>query len=71
MPEITPPSVSHDRCRLLRSKWMFIEVEPDPSVPASDSGICWCVHTQNCLGPDGQVASAESCKSGRACYEPL
>jgi hypothetical protein len=50
---------------------MFIDAEPDPSVPRSDSGICWCVHTQNCLGPDGQVASTEDCKPGRACYEAL
>ena len=51
MPEPTPqPGISQERCRLLRSKWMFIEAEPDPTVPRSDSGICWCVHTQNCLG---------------------
>ena len=50
MPEPTPqPGISQERCRLLRSKWMFIEAEPDPTVPRSDSGICWCVHTQNCL----------------------
>jgi len=55
----------------LRSKWMFIEAEPDPTVPRSDSGICWCVHTQNCLGPDGEIASMENCKPGRACYESL
>lgn len=72
MPETNPqPGVSFERCRLLRSKWMFIDAEPDPSVPRSDSGICWCVHTQNCLGPDGQVASTEDCKPGRACYEAL
>lgn len=72
MPEPTPqPGISQERCRLLRSKWMFIEAEPDPTVPRSDSGICWCVHTQNCLGPDGEIASMESCKPGRACFESL
>jgi hypothetical protein len=72
MPEPNPQAVgAHERCRLLRSKWMFIEAEPDPSVPRSDSGIYWCVHTQNCLGPDGAVADTENCKPGRACYEPL
>jgi hypothetical protein len=50
---------------------MFIDAEPDPTVPRSDGGYCWCVHTQNCLGPDGQVASEENCQPGRACYEPL
>ena len=70
MPEPTPqPGISQERCRLLRSKWMFIEAEPDPTVPRSDSGICWCVHTQNCLGPDGDVANMENCKPGRGCYQ--
>ncbi len=72
MPEPTPhPEFAHERCRLLRSKWMFIDAEPDPGVPRSDSGICWCVHTQNCLGPDGQVVGLDHCTPGRACFEPL
>jgi len=70
MPAPTPqPGVSVEVCRLLRSKSMFIDVEPDPSVPSGDSGISWCVHTQNCLGPDGQVANKDKCKPGRTCYE--
>lgn len=72
MPEPAPqPVVTHERCRLLRSKWMFIEAEPDPTVPHGDSSVYWCVHTQNCLGPDGGVANLENCKPSRACYEPL
>ena len=72
MPEPTPqPEFFNERCRLLRSKWMFIEAEPDPTVPRSDSGICWCVHTQDCLGPDGEIANMENCKPGRACYKSL
>ena len=62
---------TNERCRLLRSKWMFIESEPDPSVPRSDSGICWCVHTQNCLGPDGKVVTLDDCRPGRGCFEAL
>ncbi len=58
-------------CRLLRSKWMFIHVEEEANVPRSDSGICWCVHTQNCLGPDGEVVTREACNAERPCYEPL
>jgi hypothetical protein len=70
MPEPTPQlGTSPERCRLLRNKSMFIEVEPDPSVPSCDSGHYWCVHSQNCLGPDGQVASMENCKPGRGCYQ--
>ncbi len=59
-------------CRHIRSKEMFYEFEgqPDP-IHASGSGIYWCIHTQNCLGPDGRVAEAESCQPGRKCFEPL
>jgi hypothetical protein len=72
MPEpIHPPEVTHQRCRLIRSKGMFIEAERDPTVPHTDSGLYWCVHTQNCLGPDGKVCTLEDCKPERACYEPL
>jgi hypothetical protein len=72
MSEPTPPSTqSQERCRLLRSKSMFIEVEPDPTVPSMDSGNHWCVHTHNCLGPDGQVATPEACGSGRICFEEI
>ena len=72
MPEPTSPQgFSLGRCKLLRSKSMFVEEEPDPSVARSDSGICWCVHTQNCLGPDGDVVTPENCRPGRSCFEPL
>jgi len=60
---------ARERCRLLRSKWMFIDVEPDPTIPSMESGSYWCVHTQNCLGPDGQVATPEACSSDRVCFE--
>ena len=72
MPDTTfQPGVAVSHCRCLRSKEMFINVEPDPTVPNSSSGIFWCIHTQNCLGPDGRVAEPESCKAGRACYDPV
>lgn len=64
-------NVEEARCRCLRSKEMYIHVEPDLSVPSSYSGVFWCIHTQNCLGPDGRVADQESCKPGRACFEPV
>ena len=59
------------KCRLIRSKWMFIDAEPDPTVPRSGESICWCVHTQNCIGPDGKVVTLENCNSDRACFEEL
>jgi hypothetical protein len=65
------PGVAQSQCRCLRSKEMFIQVEPDAGGFASSSGIFWCTHTQNCLGPDGKVADQESCQPGRTCFEPV
>jgi len=56
-------------CRRLHWKGMFVDVEPDPSVPGTCDGFCWCTHTMNCLGPDGQVADRGRCGSDRSCYE--
>jgi hypothetical protein len=56
---------------LIRSKWMFIDAEPDHSVPRSGTSICWCVHTQKCMGPDGQIVTLEACNSARPCFEEL
>jgi len=64
--QIEEPKV---QCSLIRSKWMFIEAEPDPTVPRSGTSICWCVHTQKCMGPDGQIVSLEACNSERPCFE--
>ena len=59
-------------CRRLRAKGMFIDAEPDPTVPISmGDEFCWCTHTMNCLGPDGKVTGSENCRAGRACFEPL
>ena len=63
--------IGHAACRCLHSKEMFTHAEPDHRIPSMSSGIYWCVHTYNCLGPDGQVAEPESCKPGRGCYDPL
>jgi len=62
---------STPQCRLIRSKWMFIEAEPDPTVPRSGASICWCVHTQKCMGPDGRIVTLEACTPERICYEAL
>lgn len=69
-PPVTPerPAV---QCGLLRTKWMFIEAEPDPTVPRSGQDICWCVHTQKCIGPDGKVVTPGDCNSERPCFEAL
>lgn len=65
-PQTVQPKV---QCRMIRSKWMFIAAEPDPTVPRSGSSICWCVHTQKVMGPDGQVVTPEACNSERVCFE--
>jgi hypothetical protein len=72
MPDITNSAGAVAvRCRCLRSKEMFFEAEPDLTIPNTSSGLYWCVHTQNCLGPDGQVAEPENCQPGRACFEAV
>jgi hypothetical protein len=58
-------------CRYLRAKEMFIDVEPDKTVPRSSSGHFWCVHTQTVLGPDGKVVSDGECRSDRICFEAV
>jgi hypothetical protein len=70
--EPAPSSVETKvRCRMIRSKWMFIDAEPDPTVPRSGQSICWCVHTQKVIGPDGQIVTPEACTDDRPCYEAL
>lgn len=68
----TLKTIGHARCRFLTSKEMFMEVERDPSSPHhAGSGLFWCSHTQNCLGPDGKTVHEEDCKPGRDCYDAL
>ena len=43
-------------CTSLRWKQQFIGVDHDPTVPPSNDGLFWCIHTQTCIGPDGQLA---------------
>ena len=60
------------KCRHLRSKGMFIEVESysqEQTLPDMTTGFVWCVHSQNCVGPDGSVAGHDTCRDGRDCYE--
>ena len=58
-------------CRYLRSKEMFIDAEPDPTVPRSPSGHFWCVHTQTVIGPDGKVVTDQECSADRMCFESV
>ncbi|MBI2820721.1 MAG: hypothetical protein HYX74_00720 [Acidobacteria bacterium] len=58
-----------DLCHCLRWKGQFILAEPDPTVPSARDGLFWCLHTQTCIGPDGELAEPGACSSpGRGCY---
>ncbi len=58
-----------DLCPALRWKGQFIEVEHDPTVPPTNDGLFWCMHTQTCIGPDGELAEPGNCSSrSRACH---
>ncbi len=59
----------HLVCSRLRSKGMYVEAEPDPTVPSTSDGFFWCMETMNCLGPDRDVANRESCQKGRGCFK--
>ena len=52
---------------------MFIDVQADTSVPESESKdhVYWCVQTQTCLGPDGQIVDEETCNPYRSCYQAI
>jgi hypothetical protein len=66
-----PEKLIPNQCRFLRSKEMFIQSEPDPSVPSMRSGHFWCVHTQTVVGPDGKFVTQEDCSAERMCFESL
>jgi hypothetical protein len=56
-------------CTSLRWKHQFVGVEHDASVPPSNDGLFWCIHTQTCIGPDGELAEPGNCSSpGRKCH---
>ena len=63
--------VVQNYCRFLRSKEMFIDAEPDHTVPSGRSGHFWCVHTQTVIGPDGQVVGDGDCHADRMCFESV
>ena len=56
-------------CRFLRTKEMFFQSEPDPTVPSGRSGHFWCVHTQTVIGPDGKFVTDQECSADRMCFE--
>ena len=59
------------RCEKLRWKGMFIDSPPDPTIQPSNDRSFWCLHTGNCLGPDGKIIDDYECNPARGCYKPL
>lgn len=58
-----------DLCPKLRWKGQFISAEHDPTVPRSNEGLFWCVYTQTCIGPDGNLAEPGECSlPARKCH---
>ena len=70
MPDHERFDTSHpDLCSSLRWKGQFISTEHDPTVPPTNDGLFWCMHTQTCIGPDGELAEPGNCRhSGRSCH---
>ena len=56
-------------CSALRWKGQFIETERDLTVPPSNDGLFWCMHTQTCIGAAGALAEPGNCSSKmRGCH---
>ncbi len=59
---------NHRPCRYLRSKEMFYDTGETPG-EEHGSGLFWCEHTNQCLGPDGHPVADEDCGPERNCYQ--
>jgi hypothetical protein len=58
-----------DLCSSLRWKGQFIASDPDLNVQPCNDGLFWCMHTQTCIGPDGELAEPGNCCSKhRSCH---
>ena len=51
-------------CRRLRCKEMFVDTGIEFKMTETGSGIFWCSHTQNVLGPDGHVRARQRVADG-------
>ena len=59
-----------DLCHLLGWKGKFAPFDLEAKNLPSIDGHFWCVFTQTCIGPDGQLAEPDRCcLSERTCYE--
>jgi hypothetical protein len=71
MNEASPkPAIQTPFCGDLRSKKFFlldqIATSAEDYLDASEH--CWCYHTQQVVGPDGNMVIPERCVPRRSCY---
>jgi hypothetical protein len=66
----TPITTQTAFCGDLRSKKFFmLDTIPTKAEDFYDpSGHCWCYHTQQPIGPDGEQVMPERCGPKRTCY---
>jgi hypothetical protein len=57
-------------CGDLRSKKFFIldQIATSAEDYLDASEHCWCYHTQQVIGPDGNIVMPDRCTPGRGCY---
>ena len=70
MKEQALPIINTPFCGDLRSKKFFLldQIATKAEDYLDPSGHCWCYHTQQVVGPDGNIVAPEDCVPGRSCY---
>ena len=60
-------------CAALRTKKYYFRATPARTEEEllDGSGRCWCLHTMQAMGPDGEQVDPRACQTGRACFERL
>lgn len=69
-PTETSPAIQTPFCGDLRSKKFFMsdQIATTAEDYLDASGHCWCYHTQQVVGPDGEIVMPQRCVPGRSCY---
>jgi hypothetical protein len=61
---------SHERCRFLLSKGMYVNANIEDDEHLVGDGHFWCGRNQRIYGPDEQLCGDEYCRNpSRSCYE--
>jgi len=68
--EVEPTPILSPFCGSLRSKKFFmLDVMATSAEQYIDaSNHCWCLETQEVIGPDNRRVHPDACKPGRSCY---